>query len=58
MGKTTLWDGKQEIFLNDTVSRRAGWNLFAAIRVNQRGQIVGVATKGDLSQGFLLTPRK
>ncbi len=56
--EAALWDGKQEIFLNDTVSRRAGWNLFAAIRVNQRGQIVGLATKGDLSQGFLLTPRK
>jgi probable HAF family extracellular repeat protein len=53
-----LWSGGQIIDLNYVIPPNSGWELREATGINDRGQIVGNASRQGFSgwRGFLLTP--
>lgn len=59
IGRATLWDQGQIYDLNsflDSATRQAGWQLFSAVAINDKGQIIGVASNGSSFGSYLLTP--
>ena len=49
------WDAKPTD-LNTVMMNGAGWVLQRAVKVNERGQIIGTGTLNGQPRGFLLTP--
>lgn len=59
IGRATLWDQGQIYDLNsflDSATRQEGWQLFSAVAINDKGQIIGVASNGSSFGSYLLTP--
>jgi probable HAF family extracellular repeat protein len=51
-----LWDGGTLIALQDLIPAGSGWQLNAAMSINDLGQIVGYGRIGSETHAFLLTP--
>ena len=59
--RAVLWDGDSMIDLNtllDSDTVNAGWVLWSANAINNRGQIAGITVNTNTNEqhGFLLTP--
>lgn len=52
-----LWQGGKMYSLLSLVDNRAGWTLFEASGINNRGQIVGTGEHHGKTHAFLLTPK-
>jgi len=55
-GRAVLWHDGVAYDLNDYLPADSGWVLRSAEGINDRGQIVGMASFGGQNRGFLLTP--
>jgi probable HAF family extracellular repeat protein len=53
-----VWSGGVASNLNDLVANGDGWDLRAAMRINDRGQIVGYGLLNGETRAFLLTPTR
>jgi probable HAF family extracellular repeat protein len=54
-GRAVLWNGGTVIDLNSYLPAGSGWVLTDARAINDAGQIVGLATYGGQTYGYLLT---
>lgn len=55
--RALLWQGDSVLDLNDLGLLDAGWLLTSAADINEAGQILVQAYRGDQPRAFLLTPR-
>jgi probable HAF family extracellular repeat protein len=55
-GSAFLWMNGQMFDLNSLISPTSGWQLTAAMDINDRGEIVGYGTLNNKGESFLLIP--
>jgi hypothetical protein len=51
-----LWEADGVFDLNALIAAGAGWQLYRAAAINERGEIVGVGNHNGYIRAFLLTP--
>ena len=51
-----LWKDGTMLDLNDLITADLGWQLTSALKINNRGQIIGTGSAKGQQKGFLLTP--
>ncbi len=51
-----LWANGEIINLNDRIRDDGGWTLISAVSIDDAGQIAGVASDGERTRGYVLTP--